>query len=881
MVYWFSVPFLIPHPDEAKSRTRFVFSKAGVSDLFTTRAMHSVCSLYFNDVTKNDTYLLSYEPASLGLYAARTNGKSACLEVSEDDVSKFRSLLQFCSQFYLNGMLNDECEYEGYCSGVPRNCSVLNAVYFTYYFLVPAGSAAQIAEGKFDDVKYTMVVSRLYTYGDKVQDIYQNNIMGRSISDGVTKLCAVGSDLKYDLFSDLLISDFKYMAIGMGLILGLVWIYTGSLFVTLMTILDMVMSLVLSYFLYKVVFGLPFFPFVNVLAVVLVIGIGADDAFVYVDIWKKMRERHGSQVEQRVVVLQDTLHHAAITMFVTSFTTSSALFATVISSITAIRCLAVYAGCAIIINFIYTVTWLPAIVIIEDKYLQFRTCRSKIKPNWCSSGIKKFYNDLSKGVRSFCENIIPLVVFKLRYLWIFVLLLLGVGGACTIFVIPKLRLPTQTDFQVFISTDYTEQYDQKIKKLFPFEEQNPHPLPILFVWGLEPVDNGNPWDPDDSGSIIIDKSFNLSSKASQKWLLTFCENVRNQTFYSPRDKLYDVCFIEIMKSLMESSCENTGLPLNFDASPCCNQSEFPYEPALFDHCAPLVTSVRHLQSIVRFGKRKEITGLMTSFTSTTVDSLVYENISEFWYTIDSWSKQQMQTAPEGMTGGWFVSQSYDQMYFFDIQESLATGTPVSIGLSLGVAALVLLLTTRNLLITLYAMLSISATVFVTIGGLVLMGWELNILESTVMSLAVGLSVDFTIHYGVAYRIAPHKDRASRSRFAMTQLTSAITTAALSTFIAGAVMLPSSVLCYRQIAIFLTLVMTVSWFYANFFFMSLCRAVGPEGNCTQIPMPSCGTPRGGQNNTCRKSYCCCTQQADSTVLDQALIGEMNLGYVVDS
>lgn len=36
-----------------------------------------------------------------------------------------------------------------------------------------------------------------------------------------------------------------------------------------------------------------------------------------------------------------------------------------------------------------------------------------------------------------------------------------------------------------------------------------------------------------------------------------------------------------------------------------------------------------------------------------------------------------------------------------------------------------------------------------------MGWELNILESIVIIMSVGLSVDFSCHYGVAYINSDH------------------------------------------------------------------------------------------------------------------------------
>ena len=54
-----------------------------------------------------------------------------------------------------------------------------------------------------------------------------------------------------------------------------------------------------------------------------------------------------------------------------------------------------------------------------------------------------------------------------------------------------------------------------------------------------------------------------------------------------------------------------------------------------------------------------------------------------------------------------------------------------------------------------------------------------------VSVAVGLSIDFTMHYGVAYTLAPDKSqRDSRVRYSLKHIASAITMAALTTFFTG-------------------------------------------------------------------------------------------------
>lgn len=65
------------------------------------------------------------------------------------------------------------------------------------------------------------------------------------------------------------------------------------------------------------------------------LGIGADDAFIFCKVWQAMK---GKKNNSLIHIMNDTMHHAFVSMIVTSFTTSAAFLASYISSITAIKC---------------------------------------------------------------------------------------------------------------------------------------------------------------------------------------------------------------------------------------------------------------------------------------------------------------------------------------------------------------------------------------------------------------------------------------------------------------------------------------------------------------------------------------------------------------
>ena len=788
---------------------------------------------------------------SLGHVTALLANKESCDDLTDDDVDNAKELLDNCVEYYEDGCLYGD----QYCTNVPDDCYLYDAVYTILHYLTPSEFTKKVKEGSFD-LQKVLVFPPLHYAREATIDFYESYMNGQSLVGESSNVVAIGGHFKFALFSKFLLSDAIYIGTGCIVVILIIWVYVGSFFVTIMTIVSMIMSMIVAYFLYFTIFRVPFFPFINVITAVLVIGVGADDCFVYVDLWKLTKKELGSGPEKLELVLRDTLKHAAMTMFVTSFTTASALFAGSVSSITAIRCFSIFAGSAIFINFFLTVTWIPAAVMIHEKYFQCGSedGRSACKCGGCWHTAGGFYGKISKLGSKIFEEYLPFLINKLRIAWIIVLIGLGIGGFCVVFVAPRLSLPSQSEFQVFRTSHILEQYDQIYKEDFSFEMDSARVMPAILVWGLRPADNGNHWDPYSYGTTVMDDTFNVASQEAQEWLYNFCTDFRNSTLHdttsTPQE---EYCFIDSFRDVMESPC--SGSPLGADASPCCNQSSFPYSSYLFKQCVALYQEIiicqeqncfssYYYQSTSYYGyglgfnEEDDIVVLIIVLQTNTRESQDYNAMGIFWSDLNKWVDDRLQTAPEGLRNGWFISDGSMQMRFYDLQRGLATGTPISIGVSLAVAACVLLLSIRNILVTIYAMFTIACAVFVVIASVVLLGWELNIFESTVLSLAVGLSVDFTIHFGVAYRQATASDRKSRSAYAVRTLSAAITMAAFTTFIAGACMLPSTVLSYVQLGTYLMLVMAISWVYGVFLFTSLCCTIGPQGNFAQISRSCC-------------------------------------------
>ncbi|XP_074118755.1 protein dispatched homolog 1 isoform X1 [Sminthopsis crassicaudata] len=847
--------------------SRVVFTSTEGETLWNLPAIKSMCSVdnmrirshsQFGDLCQRATAASCCPSWTLGNYIAILNNRSSCQKIVERDVSHTLKLLRTCAKHYYNGTLRPDCwdivsrrKDQLKCTSVPRKCTKYNAVYQILHYLVDKDFLSpKTIDYMVPALKYSMLFSPTEK-GESMMNIYLDNFENWNSSDGVTTITGIEFGIKHSLFQDYLLMDTVYPAIAIVIVLLVMCIYTKSIFITLMTMFAIISSLIVSYFLYRVVFNFEFFPFMNLTALIILVGIGADDAFVLCDVWNYTKfDKPHAETSETVSI---TLQHAALSMFVTSFTTAAAFYANYVSNITAIRCFGVYAGTAILVNYVLMVTWLPAVVVLHERYLlNIFTCFKKPQQQmysdkncWTASICQKCHKvifAISEASRIFFEKVLPCIVIKFRYVWLFWFLALTIGGAYIVCINPKMKLPSLelSEFQVFRSSHPFERYDAEYKKLFMFERvhhgEELH-MPITVIWGVSPEDNGNPLNPKSKGKLKLDTSFNITSPASQLWILHFCQKLRNQTFFHQTEEQdFTSCFIETFKQWMENQdCDEPAL------YPCCSHWSFPYKQDIFELCIKRAimelerSTGYHLDSKTpgpRFDINDTIRAVVLEFQSTYLFTLAYEKMHQFYKEVDSWISNELSSAPEGLSNGWFVSN----LEFYDLQDSLSDGTLIAMGLSVAVAFSVMLLTTWNIIISLYAIVSIAGTIFVTVGSLVLLGWELNVLESVTISVAVGLSVDFAVHYGVAYRLAPDPDREGKVIFSLSRMGSAIAMAALTTFVAGAMMMPSTVLAYTQLGTFMMLIMCISWAFATFFFQCMCRCLGPQGTCGQIPLP---------------------------------------------
>lgn len=196
-----------------------------------------------------------------------------------------------------------------------------------------------------------------------------NSVALSAQSYGSAKIAGYRLGDKFDVFTDQLIIDNVFSGGAFFLVFCIMWLHTSSGFIASLGFLQIILNLGVAYGIYMAVMNLPFFPFLNLVGIFVVVGIGADDVFVFMDCWKQSILVFGEEA-----TLADrmgyVLYRAGGSMLITSLTTASAFCANALSLITSLKCFGVYCALVVVVDYFLMLSYVPALVIIYEKYVR-------------------------------------------------------------------------------------------------------------------------------------------------------------------------------------------------------------------------------------------------------------------------------------------------------------------------------------------------------------------------------------------------------------------------------------------------------------------------------------------------------------------------------
>lgn len=151
-----------------------------------------------------------------------------------------------------------------------------------------------------------------------------------------------------------------------------------SLFLSSLCMISIVLSFPITAFITEGILGVTWFGDLHNVVVFIVMGIAADDVFVFYDAWRQsvtIKEYNGDLTKR----MNYTFRRSSRAMAVTSSTTSAAFFANYFSPLMTIKSFGIFAGVIVPINYILVITFFPSFIFIHESefYKNIRCCWKK------------------------------------------------------------------------------------------------------------------------------------------------------------------------------------------------------------------------------------------------------------------------------------------------------------------------------------------------------------------------------------------------------------------------------------------------------------------------------------------------------------------------
>lgn len=118
--------------------------------------------------------------------------------------------------------------------------------------------------------------------------------------------------------------------------------------------------------IYRCIIQFEYFGIFHVLSIFIILGIGADDVFIFLDSWRDTGLYDYPSLEHR---FSDAYRRAAMAMAVTSITTAAAFLASAFSPLLAISSFGVFSAILVMLAYVSVITFLPTVVMLHHLHI--------------------------------------------------------------------------------------------------------------------------------------------------------------------------------------------------------------------------------------------------------------------------------------------------------------------------------------------------------------------------------------------------------------------------------------------------------------------------------------------------------------------------------
>lgn len=195
-------------------------------------------------------------------------------------------------------------------------------------------------------------------FAEKLDELYESGV-------GEMKFYYNLRSLFFDAVSRQVIFDLLLVLGSFAFIFFFVLFQTRSLWITGWGLFSIFSSFFGANLIYRIVFDFRYIGIFHVLSVFIILGIGADDVFVFCDTWRASKDKVYPNLVSR---FSHVYSHAAGAMFITSFTTMVAFISNVFSPLLGVSSFGTFSALLVFVNYCSVIIFFPTVVITHELY---------------------------------------------------------------------------------------------------------------------------------------------------------------------------------------------------------------------------------------------------------------------------------------------------------------------------------------------------------------------------------------------------------------------------------------------------------------------------------------------------------------------------------
>eukprot|EP00285_Hemiselmis_virescens_P007073 CAMPEP_0173391900 /NCGR_PEP_ID=MMETSP1356-20130122/18644_1 /TAXON_ID=77927 ORGANISM="Hemiselmis virescens, Strain PCC157" /NCGR_SAMPLE_ID=MMETSP1356 /ASSEMBLY_ACC=CAM_ASM_000847 /LENGTH=1071 /DNA_ID=CAMNT_0014349593 /DNA_START=39 /DNA_END=3254 /DNA_ORIENTATION=- len=654
------------------------------------------------------------------------------------------------------------------------------------------------------------------------------------------------------LLGDALLSIGALFAVGI-----IIWVQVGSVMIAVCSMFQIVIAFVLTLSTWRLI-GNESFTFIQVLVIFIILGIGADDVFVFMDAWKQSRTQPNKVSGSLHGRLQWTWARAFAAMLVTTTTTIGALCLTSIIDVPSIATFGTFAAIVVFWNFFFCVVWLPCVVIIHEKYVvrgcndgccAKRTCGcccSLCTSQWgLEEGAKPAHGseDELRGLEKFFKYTLFnfLMTPAKRYSVFATFVTLAVVGIALASTGVHLTDKSLTESFLKDSSDIQQMFNlltgnsQAFSATSDGRKRAGH-----IVYGIDkrnPIDRSGTYalgEGDQIGEPLFRAEADLNSAAFQTHLVETCDLIKELPSVARRvaDKSPEsLCFMSDFKAYREA--KGASFPTSPDtlvADLMAWRGDWCTHAGCYHNRQG--TGVSDLDDNYDLNTGFLVEGDRIKFAyvsgNLTIPYLEQE-LSVIEPEYDEWTELGNKQNKDGFEPFGMTDRSDWIMLMHTLINGVVSGVPVA----LCVAGGVLVLATGNVWVSLVATMTIVGVMSCFFITFVATKGKLGYYECMFLQITVGMSVDYVVHLAHSYNQSPRYHRHEKMQDSLGEMGISVFSGAITTLAASGLLFGCQFNIFFQYGSFIFFVILWSILWAMIFFPALMIQCGPNGRSGDI------------------------------------------------